>query len=558
MRIARLMVERFRGIHTLVWDPAPGLNCIVGPADAGKTTVLAAIELLLAPFNPTLFEFDYWRRRVEDGFRVSAVLADLPQDFLASFRVPPLHGFADGVVLDLPENEAEPVVLAVVRGTAQLEAEHVLVHPSGDETRFGLGLRQRISSTRLSWDRTDIELRLSRGSLLQRHIGGEGLRGALTGVLAEASKNLAFPPDVTARVTALSTLYTQAGLPSTLHLGLQSPRRESLLGLLGLLEGPSLDDAVPVGLAGAGTKRLAAFELAVALGASAQIVLLDEPEVGLEPYRQRHMITRLRGLVGTKSQAFLTTHSPAVLVGLEGDEIARLTPQRCPIRLPKARLDRILAQDPEAMLARVPILCEGQTEAGFLQELLPHVAGMKEPNELDARGVHFVIRNGQPEVLKESEALADAGIRHGLFVDNEATHGGMRAKLARHWAVAVGVWTSVCNIEEAIAKGLPLHNIEPLLELTASLQGPTVVGLRQAVGDKAGSPGRLTFADLAAKVGEISARDALAAAMASGSWFKSTERAAQLGRFLIERGVPPQVQSTLEAFWQSLKPWVMP
>jgi hypothetical protein len=47
--IRRLRIRGFRGIADLAWFPEPGINCLVGPGDSGKSTVLAAIALLLSP-----------------------------------------------------------------------------------------------------------------------------------------------------------------------------------------------------------------------------------------------------------------------------------------------------------------------------------------------------------------------------------------------------------------------------------------------------------------------------------------------------------------------------
>lgn len=45
--IFHLGIERFRGIKTLSWHPAKGVNVILGGGDVGKTTILDAIGLLI-------------------------------------------------------------------------------------------------------------------------------------------------------------------------------------------------------------------------------------------------------------------------------------------------------------------------------------------------------------------------------------------------------------------------------------------------------------------------------------------------------------------------------
>ena len=50
MRIAHIEIQNFRGIATMAWSPEPGINCLIGPGDSTKTTILDAIELVLERF----------------------------------------------------------------------------------------------------------------------------------------------------------------------------------------------------------------------------------------------------------------------------------------------------------------------------------------------------------------------------------------------------------------------------------------------------------------------------------------------------------------------------
>jgi putative ATP-dependent endonuclease of OLD family len=60
MKIRSLTITNFRSVGGLTWVPGPGINVIVGPGDAGKTTVLDALALILSP-NPSqaASELDY-------------------------------------------------------------------------------------------------------------------------------------------------------------------------------------------------------------------------------------------------------------------------------------------------------------------------------------------------------------------------------------------------------------------------------------------------------------------------------------------------------------------
>lgn len=46
-RIRKIEIANFRGIQQLVWCPSPGINCLIGTGDSGKSTVLDAIDLCL-------------------------------------------------------------------------------------------------------------------------------------------------------------------------------------------------------------------------------------------------------------------------------------------------------------------------------------------------------------------------------------------------------------------------------------------------------------------------------------------------------------------------------
>jgi len=45
--IRAIEIENFRSIKALSWLPREGINCIVGPGDGGKSTVLDAIDYCL-------------------------------------------------------------------------------------------------------------------------------------------------------------------------------------------------------------------------------------------------------------------------------------------------------------------------------------------------------------------------------------------------------------------------------------------------------------------------------------------------------------------------------
>ena len=85
MFIRSVSIDRFRGLQRLDWQPVARVNCLIGPGDAGKSTILSAIEMVLDPRpSPVATEYDYHRRRVDWAFKsqwfsaTSAIKSCLP------------------------------------------------------------------------------------------------------------------------------------------------------------------------------------------------------------------------------------------------------------------------------------------------------------------------------------------------------------------------------------------------------------------------------------------------------------------------------------------------
>src|ERR1700683_3716310 len=133
MKIRSLSITNFRSIRTLTWHPGPGSNVVVGPADAGKSSLLDPLPLILSP-NPSQAanELDYPNLDTSIPFSIEVVLGDLSDELLAVCYPPPLHGWreTDGILLPGPsdgEDGVESALVLRVSGNADLEMRHELV-----------------------------------------------------------------------------------------------------------------------------------------------------------------------------------------------------------------------------------------------------------------------------------------------------------------------------------------------------------------------------------------------------------------------------------------------
>lgn len=421
--IRKLIIERFRGIQRLEWWPAKGVNLILGGGDVGKSTVLDAIALLLSPTNSaTLSEADYWRRRVEDGFRIEAVMS-LPEGAGITQQTKNIWPWEwDGKNAKLPVVDegagkveaVDPVYCVQVCGTPDFDLAFQVIQPDGTTDHFAAAVRRKIGMVRLSGDdRNDRDLRLIQGSGLDRLLSHKTLRARLQQKLAATDIEGALTDDGKNALADLDALFKERMLPDGLGLGLISGQGASLNALIGLM---ATKDAVKLPLAswGAGTRRLAALEIAAAHHGDNPITLVDEVERGLEPYRQRALI---RELQEGESQVFLTTHSATALSAGSMSSVWYIDAAGGIGEL-HTDVAHHLENDPEAFLSRVTIFCEGPTEMGFVEELLARAIG----EDLLAHGIWIADGNGNEHTLKALCALVGSGLQFAGFADDEGTY----------------------------------------------------------------------------------------------------------------------------------------
>lgn len=549
MQIRSLSIRRYRALADFNWIPSAGVNCLIGPGDSGKSTVLAAISLLLAPYPiAAASEFDYLDRNVTDGFEIQACLA-VAEDVLATERaIPPLRGWRDGQLVDLPEEGTEPVMVVRARGTADLEVVHEAIPLAGDPVPLSVGLRKKLLLARLAGDdRAARDLRVTQGSMLDRFLGRTDFRGALATAISAASRELVMPAGVEDNLQRLAELLDRAGLPHDLHLGLAATPGLSLPGLLTLLEGPDAATAIPLAFAGSGTRQLALLELSAALAGVEAVVVVDEPERGLEPYRQRIATRRITELAGAMGQAFLSTHAPAVLDALPEGAVWRMAPGTAPVQFAGDAISRLMRRDPASFFAPRPFICEGDTEVGFNSVFLPNRLG----SPLERLGIHLVDGQGQRPSLDLLESFVAAGVPVVGFVDNEAEFVGRRARIVA--ATITFVWTGVRNIEEALAHGLATENLPALANWAAEAAGIEPRYFATQVRD--GVPGATTndIRALIVEHGEPPIRATLAEVMSRNGWFKRRRAGRVLATRLLEVGLPASMEAQLGPFVERLR-----
>lgn len=174
-RIRAIEVSNFRSLKEFKWFPSSGINCMIGPGDSGKSTVLDAIDLCLgARRNLQINDADFHCLDTETPITISITIGELDDglkkiDTYGSF----LRGF-DAVlqiIEDEPEAGMETVLTLRLTVTNDLEPSWALVSDRAAAAGISRYLtwvdRVRLAPTRVGAV-ADYNLSWRRGSVLNR------------------------------------------------------------------------------------------------------------------------------------------------------------------------------------------------------------------------------------------------------------------------------------------------------------------------------------------------------------------------------------------------------
>ncbi len=439
MKIRYIEIKNFRGISELNWAPSDHMNCLIGAGDAGKTTIIDAIELILAPhkYQANFDDADFFKGKHEQPIQLTITLGDLPEGFKALTKYGEyLRGWdaEKQVIIDEPDEGGGLEYALSVRLTMDQTLEpkwSFYTERFVEDTRPERGLtfedRQMIAPTRLgvytnrhlAWGKQSILLRLTRKDPLGGNILTQARRAARNH-FTESGEELF--KEVVGQIVEL-------GSSVGVKLGEDISARLDVEGISVTSGGISLHEGdVPLRLLGMGSARLLVAALQDRAAASAPFALIDEVEHGLEPHRISRLLRYLKSERGNvRPQLFVTTHSPVVLQELNVNDLAivRRNMSTGKVTVTSAKTDMAgvdsqaqLRTRPSAYLARSVLVCEGKTEVGVVRGLDQYWAKNKfEP--LATAGVWATDGKWKDAAPTVAKYFRELQYRVALFLDND-------------------------------------------------------------------------------------------------------------------------------------------
>lgn len=522
--------------------PGPGLNCLIGPGDSGKSTILDAIDLCLGTRrNPSITDADFHGLDVETPISISITIGEL-DDGLKSIETyaPYLRSFnpANGEVADEPHSGHETVLTINVTVGSDLDPVWRLV--SGredlrDQKRFLTWAdRARISPNRIG-ALADHNLAWRRGSVLTK-LSEE--RADTSAALAKAARDarLAFGNAAEAQLGATLQIVTQTAEELGIATGgplkaMLDAHSVSFTGGTIALHGP---DGVPLRALGVGSTRLLLTGLQRKAAAKASVILIDELEHGLEPHR----ILRLLGSLGAKEQqpplqGFITTHSPVALRELSGDQLVVVRKadrgHMATAVGTQNEMQGTIRTFPEAFLAPSILVCEGATEVGLIRGLDIYKTTLNQIS-IHASGVSLIDAKGVSQLYNRAQPFRDLRYRVSVLRDDDAQPDAGTEAAFQAGASSVLKWRAGRALEDELFQSMPDPAVLSLLAKAEEFLGADLIDnqIKSLSGNTL---------DLVACKTAVTASSRLVMAAAAKTkqnpWFKTVSRAEEIGRDIV-------------------------
>ncbi|RWQ12761.1 ATP-dependent endonuclease [Mesorhizobium sp.] len=488
MTLVRVLeIENFRAIKKLQWLPGPDMNCLIGPGDSGKSTILDAIDLCLgARRSLTFTDADFHAIDFDQPIRICVTFGALDEplknmdaygDFLVGFNA------ATGIIEPEPGAGIETALTLQLTVQSDLEPEWSLVSPraqaAGRTRNLNWADRTRIAPARLGVT-GDAHLTWRRGSVLSKLSDGKADTSSELTRLARQMRDAFDQKELKELEGSLKLVTTAAGeMGVPVGAAVQALIDAGSVTFTGGTISLHDEHGIPLRSLGLGSSRLLIAALQRKAADKATTFLIDELEYGLEPHR----IIRLLGALDAKEevpplQVFATSHSPTAVTELSAHQlhIVRRNSggEHVVTRAGDAgEVQGTIRAHAHALLATSIIVCEGGSEIGLMRGLDQHFTNTGEIS-LAACGATLVNGNGD-ETFSRANALQSLGYRVAILRDSDKLAPPAAEATFRAGGGNVFAWGGGRALEQELFAALPDGPAARLLDLAVETKDRVLV-----------------------------------------------------------------------------------
>ena len=473
MKLTNLEIKNFRGIkHTSVFFPQDSrIICLIGAGDSGKSTLLAAVEWALWPsWSLVATDTDFYNCDTSVPIEITVSITELPE----SLKKEDKFGLylRDFVKVCLGEDD-EPIDSGTTILTIQLTIDDSLepkwnvITSRTDPKTISQKDRRQLSFGVVGFD-YEKDFQWGRGSILHKYADSrEALHSAFTQSMRAAIENTSLEAldQMAPTVKEVGKQYG-VGFNGEIHnrLLMQNGSYSTTVGVF--------DDKVPFAQRGLGSKRLLSIGMNVNACEDGTLVLVDEVETGLEPYRISTLIKQFRSQFKDHGQLIMTTHSMSAVCECTVNEVCVCYNNGGELKLHrlskkdaiKADVQALLRTNPDAFLCKRVIVCEGKTEVGVLRAFDSFLME-KGIGRFAHYGVTAIPGGGGDNFFQVALLLYECGYEVAILMDSDIPEEETQKQLMRDKGIPVFDWEPDFAIEEQIFKDVSLECIDDLLAI---------------------------------------------------------------------------------------------
>lgn len=565
MFITNLEIEHFRGIQkgNIIFPLDSRVICMIGAGDSTKTTILKAIEWVSWPsWNLIACDNDFYECDTSTPIIIRGTFKEIPSKLIAEdkfglyLRKP--HVLINPCIDDEPEDAGDFCLTIQLTIDSTLEPKWEVVCNRKDARQISHSDRKLLSVATVGNNCSKYMI-WGKYSVLQKYADAKGiLHDAHTTALREVASH--------ADLNALDDISeTLISVGQQYGVGFESEIKNKMLiqngsfsSSIGLFDGDT-----PLNQKGNGSQRLLSMGLNIQASAGNTLLLIDEVESGLEPYRLRSLLNEFRTTRTTSGQVIMTTHSPIAVAECTIGELLVVqskggTTHVVQLKSNDPDTDTIMQaqirKNAEAFLCKRLIVCEGKTEIGFIRALDTYWAKTKS-YRMAFKGIGTADGGGDT-IFVCANTLRSCGYEVCLLMDADLPKDDEKKAALKEIGVAVFDWDKPNALEEQVFYDVPTNVATKIINIAVTEHGMESVKSRLTsekipfeVTDDEIQLAAMT-PDAQKKIGEIAKRKKV-------EWYKRIDLGEQLGNAVFDNWEHIGAETKIKSVVDALSKWVI-
>lgn len=565
MFITNLEIYNFRGIKTgnFPFPTESRVLCMIGAGDSTKSTILKAIEWVFWPsWNLIASDNDFYGCDTSSPIIIRGTFKEIPSKLISEdkfglyLRKP--HVLLEPGVNDEPEDGGDFCLTIQLTIDSTLEPKWEVVCNRKEARPISHSDRKLLPIANVGGNCAK-DMVWGKYSVLQKYADAKGvLHDAHTAALREIASHadLHALDEVGETLISVGQQYG-VGFESEIKnkMFIQNGSFSSSVGLF--------DGNTPLNQKGTGSQRLLSMGLNIQASVGNALLIIDEVESGLEPYRLRSLLNEFRMTHTTTGQVIMTTHSPIAVAECTIEELLVVQSKEGTTKVfqiksndpeTNATLQAQIRKNAEALLCKRIIICEGKTEIGFIRALDTYLSKTRN-YRMAFKGIGTADGGGST-IFTCTNILRSCGYDVCLLMDSDLSEEDVQKLDLDLEGVSIFDWDKPYALEEQIFFDVPTDVASQILNIAVDEYGLdsvksrlTANNIQYEVKDEKICLSGMKAEDQC-KIGNIAKRKKI-------EWYKRIDLGELLGNVVFDNWESIRSDAKLKTVVEALSKWVI-